>query len=224
MPSTLARTPPRRPGRPVGGLSGAGRGALLRAARELMAEEGIPRMTSKAVANRAGVKPTLVNYYFGDREGLLRAVVAEAAAELGERLENASLHEGTVEERLTRLMDSMLRGFAHEPFVARLLFEKVIFAEDSTIDRFIEQFGRRQFNAIRGVLDDGVREGRFREVDPEIALAAIGGVCIFFGAATPLVQRLMALDPMTPETVGSVAQRSAELILRGLATSEHDPK
>lgn len=224
MPRTAARTRPRRPGRPVGGQSGAGRGALLRAARELMAEKGVPRMTSRAVAERAGVKPTLVNYYFGDRDGLLRAVVAEAAAELGERLEHASLHEGTVEERLTRLMDGMLRGFAHEPFVARLLFEQVIFAEDSTIDRFIEEFGRSHFDAIRGVLDDGVREGRFREVDPEIALAAIGGVCIFFGAATPLVQRLMALDPMTPKTVGSIAQRSAELILRGLATSENDSK
>jgi AcrR family transcriptional regulator len=181
-------------------------------------------MTSKAVADRAGVKPTLVNYYFGDRDGLLRAVVAEASAELSERLENASLHEGTVEERLTRLMDATLRGFAHEPFVARLLFEQVIFAEDSAIDRFIEQFGRSQFDAIRSVLEDGVREGRFRAVDPEIAIAAIGGVCIFFGAATPLIHRLMALDPMTPETVGSVAERSAEMILRGLAIPEHRPR
>lgn len=220
MTRAATRSRPRRPGRPVGGQSGAGRGALLRATRELMAEAGIPRTTSKAVAERAGVKPTLVNYYFGDRDGLLRAVVSEAAAELTERLENALLDDGTVEDRLTRLMDGMLRGFAHEPFVARLLFEQVIFAEDSAIDRFIEQFGRGHFDAIRGLLEDGVREGVFREVDPEIAIAVIGGVCIFFGAATPLVQRLMDLDPMTPETVGSIARRSAQLILCGLATSE----
>jgi len=174
-------------------------------------------MTSKAVAERAGVKPALVNYYFGDHSGLLHAVVAETAAEMTRRLASASLSEGSVEERLTRLMDGMLRGFAEEPFIARLLFEQVIFAEDAAIDRFVEQFGRVSFDAIRSVLDDGRREGRFRAVDPEIALALIGGVCLFFGAASPLLHRLMPVEPLTRDSVADIARRSAELVLHGLA-------
>lgn len=211
---------PRRPGRPAGGQSGAGREALLKAARQLMAENGVPRLTSKAVAERAGVKPTLVNYYFGDRDGLLHAIVEQAASEAAERTRTATGSSGPVEDRLLQVMAALLRGFAEEPYVPRLLFEQVVFAEDDVIDRFAEQFGREHLDAIRSLLEDGQRHGRFRRVDLEMALAAIGGICIFIGAASPLVQRLMKLDPLTPDNVDAIARRAADLVLHGLKEPE----
>jgi AcrR family transcriptional regulator len=69
----------RRPGRPVGIPPGESQHALLRAARDLMAEKGLPRITLREVAERAGVQPALVSYYFGGKSFLLRAVVADVA-------------------------------------------------------------------------------------------------------------------------------------------------
>jgi AcrR family transcriptional regulator len=208
----------RGPGRPTGEESGAGRNALLAAARGLLTEQGLSRLTSKAVAERAGVKPTLVNYYFGGRRGLLREVLAESSGEAAERMLGAAASEGPPEERLTGLIEGMLRGFAEEPYVPRLFFEQVMFAGDEELDRFVERSGHSSFDALRAVLRDGCRDGRFRSVDPEIALAAIGGICVFLGAGTPLLQRLTGMGPMTPETVGGIAERAAALILHGLIT------
>jgi TetR/AcrR family transcriptional regulator len=209
----------RRPGRPRGDQSGSGREALLEAARELLCEKGLPRLTSREVAQRAGVKPALINYYFGDRRGLLQAVMEEASGDLGSRLQRAATSHGSVEERLTRLLESTLKAFAEEPYAPRLLFEQVIFADDDLMDRFVERSGRAQFDAFRRVIEDGQREGCFRAVDTEIALGALGGLCILFGAATPLLQRLMDLDELTPESAKSIAQRASELIVHGLAAS-----
>jgi TetR/AcrR family transcriptional regulator len=209
----------RKPGRPTGEESGAGRDALLTAARALLTEQGFSRLTSKAVAERAGVKPTLVNYYFGGRRGLLREVLAESSGEATRQMLGVATREAAPEERLTALIEGILRGFAEEPYVPRLFFEQVMFAEDDELDRFVERSGRASFDALRAVLRDGGREGCFRDVDPEIALAAIGGLCVFFGAATPLLQRLTGMSPMTPDTVGAVSERAAALILHGLMSS-----
>ena len=51
------------------------RRAMLDAARELFAERGFDRTTMRAVGTRAGVDPALIYHYFGDKDGLLAAVV-----------------------------------------------------------------------------------------------------------------------------------------------------
>lgn len=46
---------------------------ILAAAGELIAEQGWDRVTTRAIAKRAGVNSALIHYYFGTRDALLRA-------------------------------------------------------------------------------------------------------------------------------------------------------
>lgn len=206
----------RRPGRPVGEASGAGRVALLDAARELIRERGLARLTAKEVAERAGVRPTLVNYYFGDRRGLMRELATESSGALNQEMATAVAEASGADERLERLMHGILQRFAEEPYAARLFFEQVVFAEDEVIDRFVEEYGREAFGLFGEVLTEGIEAGLFRDVDPEIAIAAIGGICIFFGAAGPLLTRVMNVEPLTEGSASDIARRAANLILDGL--------
>jgi AcrR family transcriptional regulator len=51
------------------------RQSILDAARELFAELGFERTTMRAVGTRAVVDPALIYHYFGDKDGLLAAVI-----------------------------------------------------------------------------------------------------------------------------------------------------
>ena len=51
------------------------RQSVLDAARELFAERGFERTTMRAVGTRASVDPALIYHYFGDKDGLLAAVI-----------------------------------------------------------------------------------------------------------------------------------------------------
>lgn len=51
------------------------RQSVLDAARELFAGRGFERTTMRAVGTRAGVDPALIYHYFGDKDGLLAAVI-----------------------------------------------------------------------------------------------------------------------------------------------------
>ncbi|MCW2756063.1 MAG: regulatory protein TetR [Marmoricola sp.] len=60
----------KRRGRPPSG----GREEILRATHELLRERGMAKLTTREVAERAGVSEGSVFYHFEDRFGLLRAV------------------------------------------------------------------------------------------------------------------------------------------------------
>jgi len=62
----------------------ATRERLLEAAGELFGADGYGQTTAKAIADRAGVSLTLINYHFDGREGLYRAVLIEAHRRLGD--------------------------------------------------------------------------------------------------------------------------------------------
>lgn len=51
---------------------------ILEAAGELFAADGYAQTTAKSVAQRAGASVTLINYYFGGRDGLYQAALIEA--------------------------------------------------------------------------------------------------------------------------------------------------
>ncbi|RDI48917.1 TetR/AcrR family transcriptional regulator [Nocardia mexicana] len=82
-----------RRGRPSTGV----REAVLRATEETLAEAGMA-LSTKEIARRAGVAESSIFYHFGDRLGLLQAVVgqhlpdfADAAVVLGRRTPNQDL-------------------------------------------------------------------------------------------------------------------------------------
>lgn len=216
-PASRSAPSARRPGRPAGMLHGAGREALFAAARALLAERGLPRVTSREVAERAGVRPALVNYYFGGRQGLLRSVVEEVAGSLRARILSAAAGEGSPEARLRALLRAWIGALAEDPCAARLMVEAVLYAESDAIGEFSERFARPALEVIRRVLEEGRACGQFRAVDPLVLVPCLGGMCASFFLAAPVVERLFGLGEIGPQLAERFAESTAELLWRGVA-------
>ena len=67
--------------RRIGAPDAKNRGVLLDAAEQLLLEEGYAAVTSRRVAERAGLKPQLVHYYFRTMEDLFLEVFRRRAEE-----------------------------------------------------------------------------------------------------------------------------------------------
>jgi AcrR family transcriptional regulator len=67
--------------RRIGAPEAKNRGVLLDAAEQLMLEEGYAAVTSRRLAERAGLKPQLVHYYFRTMEDLFLALFRRRAEE-----------------------------------------------------------------------------------------------------------------------------------------------
>ena len=75
--------------RRIGAESSATRAAMLDAAEALMREEGYAAVSTRKVATRAGLKPSLVHYYFPTTDDLLIALFRRGADQSDAMLEEA---------------------------------------------------------------------------------------------------------------------------------------
>lgn len=119
---TAAQSHPRRRD------SGRSRRAILDAAEARFAEHGYDAASMGAIAARARVSSALPAYYFGDKEGLYRAVLERCFVEREERLEPladevvAALgHEGGLHGALRHLIAGYLDYLADRPDFVRLI-------------------------------------------------------------------------------------------------------
>lgn len=69
-------------------------------------EEGFAAATAKHVAERAGVTWGVIQYHFGDRAGLLMAVVDDGVARLVDSLSSADVGELSPSERIEVVVDT----------------------------------------------------------------------------------------------------------------------
>jgi|ETNmetMinimDraft_26_1059896.scaffolds.fasta_scaffold00002_4 AcrR family transcriptional regulator len=181
-----------------------------------MAEKGLPRVTVREVAERAGVQPGLVNYYFGGKEGLLRAVVAHVANRTLERASSALAHEGSAEDRLRAMLRAVIVGMTEDPYGPRLIAEQVLFGREEVIDEFADRFARRNLSLIQDLIEGGRKDGSFRELDPLFLVPGVLGGAIFFFLAAPMLRRLFGIEEITPDLAERFADHYVDVVLHGI--------
>ncbi len=212
----------RGPGRPVGSSGTERRAALLDAAQEILAEKGLPRVTVREVAKRAGVKPALVNYYFGSKDDLLRAVADRISAKLLDRIRAVVSQAGSAEEQLANMVRAAVAVIGADRYAPRLIAEQVLFGEDEVIDDFVTNFASKNLENFAQVLQEGQRMGVFREVNPMFLIPALFGSSLFFFLAEPILKRLYGIPGITPELAQQFAEHQVELLLNGILKSPAD--
>src|SRR5439155_11982024 len=84
---------------------------ILETAQALIARTGPEGLRLQDIAAEAGISHSLILHHFGSREGLVRALIRQAAAELRDKLIAAmESTEYSVEEQLDRVFDAFRDG------------------------------------------------------------------------------------------------------------------
>ncbi|MDE2595524.1 MAG: TetR/AcrR family transcriptional regulator [Sphingomonadales bacterium] len=168
-------TAPRR----VGAESSATRALILSAAETVMREEGYAATSTRRVAKQAGLKPSLVHYYFPTTDDLLLAVFRKGAEESDAWLDEALASPDPLRALWKLLTDTSRTELALET-MALANHRKAIRAE---IAAHSERMRARQVEAFTRVLG-GKLAGP--EACPPAALslilAGIGRALIMEGA------------------------------------------
>lgn len=97
------------------------RAACVRAAMELLEEDGETALSLRAVARRAGVSPAAPYRHYEDREALVSAVAAVGYRELAERLAAAHPSPSTPEQ-LARVAIAYVQFALERPALFRIMF------------------------------------------------------------------------------------------------------
>lgn len=165
--------------RRIGAESSATRAAIVEAAELVMLEEGYAAASTRRVAARAGLKPSLVHYYFPTTDDLLMAVNHKGAAESDRRMEEALNAPDPLRAMWKLMTDTSQTALALE-MMALANHRKAIRTD---IGRHAEEVRLRQAEALGKLLGD--RIAKFGGCPPEglsLILAGIGRALIMEGA------------------------------------------
>jgi AcrR family transcriptional regulator len=154
--------------RRIGAESSATRALIVEAAELVMLEEGYAAASTRRVAARAGLKPSLVHYYFPTTEDLLLAVNCKGAAESDSRLEEALRSEDPLRALWKMLTNSSQTALALET-MALARHRKAIRTD---IARHVEEVRARQVAALARLL--GERMGKFGGSPEALSLVLTG--------------------------------------------------
>src|SRR3954469_18018669 len=135
----------------------ATRERILEAAGELFAADGYAHTTAKAVADRAEVGVSLINYHFGGREGLYRAVLIEAHRRLSKLSELRELAESALpaSAKLRVLIYGLVRpATKHQPGWHIAVLGKEIFAPSAQFPVLFEAEVPPKLAMIKQILSD----------------------------------------------------------------------
>jgi AcrR family transcriptional regulator len=162
-----ARRRPRTPNPEV-------RARLLRAAGELINEEGMPRLRVDRIAERAGLSVGTFYLYFDGKADLFANLVVELTGRLRRRLREAYAGGATTAERLERALDAYL------DFVGANEKGFVYFRDSGTVHTTVGSLNTWAFaqyaEDLRPLLEEGMQRSEILRENPELLAQALLGL------------------------------------------------
>ena len=214
MGTVRPRSGSRRPGRPRSAHSLDARRALIEAARELFSEAGFDGVSTKRLAESAGVNPAMIHYYFGDKAGLHEAAFREGLAPLVERL-SALSERTTGPASLPEFFHVYMRTVAANPWLPRMIVRDVLPEGGRLRPLFVQTVGSRVGPVITGLVAAAQARGEVNDdLDPLLTTLSVVSLAVFPFLAWPVASRILDLE-MDDPLVERLVEHTVALFYHG---------
>jgi AcrR family transcriptional regulator len=187
------------------------RADLVRAATEVIADNGTHAFSIREVTRRCDVGLGTFYSHFESREALINEVVQLTIAEIADEVLAQSASLADPEEAVCAGIRQLVRRSLEDPEFARLLV---------SLDRGERRFEELLWPASRALISRGIDQGRFDVPNPDLALQmAIAGTfrviaSVTEGPADPSVEKDCAYGVL--RSFGLEAEHAREVVRRPL--------
>src|SRR5438132_13484402 len=148
---------------------------LLVAASELMIERCSIEVSLSDIAQKSGVNAALVKYHFGNKDGLLLALLARDAATEVANLEYLLAQPIAPTAKLKLHIAGIIRAYHQFPYMNRLIHYLLHESNPEAADEVSKFFVAPLLDFHRRLLAEGIRCGEFRKVDPVLFYTSLIG-------------------------------------------------
>jgi len=192
---------------------------LLEAAGEIFAEYGYRAATVRQICEKAAANIASVNYYFGDKEGLYKAVLRSVPDEHAKKYPPyLGLDEGaSAEKKLRAYVQSLLhrvfdegRPGWHAKIIARELIEPT-----RALDMLLEEVARPVHQELGAIISQLLGP---KVCDEAVRLCALSVLsqCVYYHHARSVIRRLYPEQKYGAEDIARLADHITDFSLGAL--------
>ena len=189
---------------------------LVEVAAEVFAELGFRHTTIRDICQKAGTNVASINYYFGDKEKLYRAVFNYARqcapAELWVQESIAD-----PEERLRAYVRGLITCIFAEGRLAWLgkLIAREMVEPTEALDEFVEEQIRPNHVRLKSLVKELVGADTDEEV-ARLASLSITAQCVYYYHCRSVLSRLYPEEPFDSKTISEMVEHIVRFTLAGL--------
>ena len=171
-------------------LEAARKEALVRAGYAAVVEKGLEGLRVEATAQRAGSSKGGALYYFPRKEDLMVAILEWVLNQVGKNLDEAVAAQSNPRAKLAAELELMFHSAElNRKFYSVFLDYVSAGSRNKTFSKLLEAFYRKCHERDRKIIEEGIRQRQFRNVNPDAAAnvirAVADGLCIQLLLAKP---------------------------------------
>jgi len=188
------------------------RAAILEAAMQEFAEEGMAGARMEAIADSAGVNKALLHYYFRDKERLYGAALDHVFANLSQRMSEVLECDLPPQKKIMAYASAHFDFVAASPIYPRLVQREMMRAGrhgSPHMRRIAKRYLQPVLAKVVGLLRKGMADGEFRQVDPLHFALSLIAMNVFYFSSAPMIGLITGDNPLTSQRV---AERKAAVM------------
>lgn len=198
------------------------RAIILATAGRIFAQTGLAGARTDVIADAAGVNKALLYYYFKSKDALYEAVVEDHFRRFNVQALEVLGSKGPAREVLLRYV-RMHFDFIAAHHQSAPLFQQFMMAGGKRAERLIRKYFRPRSDAVRKLLERGVRAGEFRRTDLFHTAVSIISLIVFYFSAAPVLRLLGGADAHSAKNLDLRKREVLDFIRHALFTNPNAP-
>ena len=189
---------------------------LLETASAIMREGDIVDISLSELSLRSGLNSALVKYYFGNKAGLMKALLDRDMDGIVHEVDALMAKDMAPEVRLRRHIGAVVDTYYKTPYLNRLLMRLVRESDDEEAQRIADSYLAPLNKAYDRLIADGVKLGVFRDVDPQLFYFTVTGAADRFFSARLVLRHCFDTDTLTEELRDRYRAHCTDFIMAGI--------
>jgi TetR/AcrR family transcriptional regulator len=192
------------------------RDQLIEAASQIMREGDTIDLSLSELSLRAGLNSALVKYYFGNKNGLMLALLDRDMGNIVLSLGALLAKDIPPEDKLRIHIGAVIDTYYAFPYLNRLLMRMVRDSAPVEAARIADLYLKPISKVYDALIAEGVKAGKFRKLDPQFFYFTVTGAADRFYSSRLVLRHCYNQDDFNENMRDAYREHSIDLIMRGL--------
>jgi AcrR family transcriptional regulator len=192
------------------------RDQLIEAASQIMREGDTIDLSLSELSLRAGLNSALVKYYFGNKNGLMLALLDRDMGNIVFSLGALLAKDMPPEDKLRIHIGAVIDTYFAFPYLNRLLMRMVRDSAPVEAARIADLYLKPISKVYDALIAEGVKAGKFRKLDPQFFYFTVTGAADRFYSSRLVLRHCYNQDDFNENMRDAYREHSIDLIMRGL--------
>ena len=165
---------------------------ILDGALQSFSKNGIDGMTMGNIASESDFGKATIYYYFPSKEDIVCSIMEIGWQDLWESVEEMVVEDISARKKFVKILNQMADIVFQNKILYEFLFTAPRHINISDNKESWKVFQNRTYATLQSIVDEGISQGDFADIKPELFMKAVGGIfhgIVFMGEQKKLEEK-----------------------------------